>query len=249
MVLHNQSRSAALLLVAALLAVLAAPALAQAPDAAAEDTTAAAADLTGRGSLGFSLGAIRFLGGDLGDGAGVRPILRGVFRYVWNPRLASVLEGGFGWNAYGEGGSFEGPDSVGTLATVTPLTLGLDYRLNLAHPSVMPRIGAGVGAYFVEIRSGRDAISRDPVTDHARSRTAPGLYGKGGFEFLLKPNFTLHADLLYHYMLIGDDAKYPAGWLDKNGSFAEVRTGLNYYFTIRQTGAAPRAPIEEEEEE
>lgn len=246
MVFRNLSRPKALLLLPALLVALAAPVLA----ADDEDAPAApATDLTGKGGLGFSFGAIRFFGGDLGDGAGVRPILRGNFRYVYSPRIAIALEAGFGWNAYGKGGSYTGPDSVGTLAIVSPLTIGVDYRLNLAHPSVMPRVGAGVGFYPVAVRAGRDVTSRDPVSDHARNQTGPGLYGKGGFEFLLKPSLSLHADFLYHYMLIGDDTKYPSGWLDKNGSFAEVRTGLNYYFTIRQTGAAPRGPSDEEEEE
>jgi opacity protein-like surface antigen len=214
----------------------------------AEDEASTGDGLAGMGSLGFSIGAMKFLSGnELSDGA-VRPILHGQFKYVLNDKLVIPLEGGWGWNAYGEGGGFEGPDSVGTLAVATPLTVGIDYRFQTGKPSVVPRVGAGVGLYLLSIRSGRTTPSRDPVTDQKRKSTSPGLYGKGGVEFMLSPTFWLNTDLMYHMVLSADSDKYPRGWLDDNASFAELRVGLNYYFTIRGDGASVRGGSDEDEE-
>src|SRR5262249_39121725 len=97
----------------------------------------AADDLAGKGAIGFSMGAMRFTSsGRLSRGGGVRPILRVSFKYTWQNRLVSVLEGGYGWNSYGEGGDYSGPDSIGTVAVITPFTAGLDYRLNLTNPKI-----------------------------------------------------------------------------------------------------------------
>jgi hypothetical protein len=58
----------------------------------------------------------------------------------------------------------------------------------------------------------------------------------------------LNADLLWHRALSGDKDRFPSGYLDESFSFAEFRVGINYYFTIRSTGASPTRPEEEEEE-
>jgi opacity protein-like surface antigen len=249
-----RSRWASLSLLAAFLLSLHGVARAQ------EDAEADAADddvleesenpLVGKGSLGFTLGAMKFTGGeDLSTDAGIRPMFRGTFRYVWSDRISMPVEGGFGWNAYGEGGGFNGPDSVGTLATVVPFTVGLDYRFGTGSPSVSPRVGAGLGLYILGIRSGRDVTSRDPITDKERNAVGPGVYVKGGCEFTLKENFTLGTDLAYHQVFSGNDEDFPRGWLDENASFLDIRAGLNYYFTIRGGGASPRGGSEDEDEE
>jgi hypothetical protein len=205
--------------------------------------------LAGMGSLGFSMGAMKYLSGnELSDGS-VRPIFHGTFKYVLNDRLSFPLEGGWGWNAYGEGGGFEGPDSVATLAVITPLTVGLDYRFQTGKPSVVPRVGGGLGMYLISIRSGRSTSSRDPVTDKKRKSASAGIYGKAGVEFMLKPTFWLNTDLMYHMVFSADADSYPRGWLDDNASFAELRVGLNYYFTIRGDGASVQGGSDEDEEE
>jgi opacity protein-like surface antigen len=206
-------------------------------------TAARADDYAGKGSVGASLGAMRYTGNqDLSDGAGVRPILRVSFKYTWQNRLVSVLEGGYGWNAYGEGGDFAGPDSIGTLAVVVPFTVGLDYRLTPESQKFMPRVGAGVGVYTVSIRSGRDRISRDRLTDADRRSTGPGFYAKLGSDYALNPSLLVNTDLLWHYALVKDEEKFPTGFLNGNASFAEFRIGLNYYFAINTTGPSPNTP-------
>jgi hypothetical protein len=212
--------------------------------------SAGADQLAGKGSVGFALGAMRFTGGDrLSDDAGVRPIFHGIFKYMWDEHLVSLVEAGFGWNSYGEGGGFVGPDTTGTVAVVTPFTLGVDYRFGAPESRVIPRVGAGAGLYAMTIRSGRDRISRDPVTEEKRRKTTPGFYGKVGTEVILLEAMALNADVLYHTALFSDEENFPGGYFDSGASFAEFRVGLNYYFTIRQTGSSPMKPPEEEEEE
>jgi len=202
--------------------------------------------LAGMGSLGFSIGAMKYLSGnELSDGS-MRPILHGSFKYVLDEHWVLPLEGGWGWNAYGEGGGFEGPDSVATLAVVSPVTVGLDYRFQMNSPSVVPRVGAGLGMYLISIRSGRSEPSRDPVTDEKRKSASFGFYGKGGVEFMLKPTFWLNTDLMYHMVFSSDAESYPRGWLDDNASFIELRVGLNYYFTISGDGASEISGEDEE---
>ncbi|TPW08978.1 MAG: hypothetical protein FD129_2361, partial [bacterium] len=205
--------------------------------------------LAGMGSLGISLGAMKyFSGSDLSDGS-ARPIFHAQFKYVWNERLVSILDGGWGWNSYGEGGGYDGPDTLGTLAVATPVTLGLDYRFQTSKPSIVPRVGAGVGLYLLSIRAGRSNSSRDPITDQKRKSTSFGFYGKVGAEFMLKPTFWLNTDLIAHEILSADAESYPSGWLDENAGFIEIRVGLNHYFGIRGDGAAVQSGAEEEEEE
>lgn len=210
---------------------------------------ARADDLTGKASVGFAMGVMRYTGGDsLATGAGIRPMLRATVKYVWDEHLVSVLETGYGWNAYGPGGDYNNPQhpEVATLAVVIPLTMGMDYRFQTG-PRVSPRVGAGAGIYGVTIRSGRDRVSLERVSHRRRVKTGPGVYLKGGTEVSILPAMYLNADLLWHYAFTADETRFPEGWLDQNVSFAEVRVGLNYYFTIRSTGAAPRKPTGGEE--
>ena len=206
-------------------------------------TTASADDLAGKGSIGASLGVMRLTGNaDLSDGAGIRPILRLSFRYAWQNHFVSVLEAGYGWNAYGEGGGWSGADSVGTLAVVKPFTVGLDYRLRTENSRFLPRIGAGLGVYSIQIRSGRDRISRDRLTSADRRVTAPGIYGKIGTDYVSTPSLVFNVDALWHYAFSADEEKFPSGFLNANASFIEGRVGISYYFNIASTGPAPTKP-------
>jgi opacity protein-like surface antigen len=212
---------------------------------------ARADDLAGKASIGASLGAMRFLSGDsLSSGAGIRPMFRGTIKYVWDEHLVSIVEAGYGWNAYGPGGDYNNPEhrDVVTLAIAIPLTAGLDYRFPTKAARIMPRIGAGAGFYGVQLKSGSDQLSIEKKSGRERKKTSPGLYLKGGTEIGILPAMTLNADLLWHYVFLGDTEKFGEGhWLDQNTSFAEVRVGLNYYFTIRSGGATPHKPGSEEE--
>jgi hypothetical protein len=210
--------------------------------------TAHSDDLAGKGSIGASLGVMRFTGNaDLSEGAGIRPILRLSFRYAAH-RFVSVLEAGYGWNAYGQGGEWAGADSVGTLAVVKPFTVGLDYRLRTENSRFLPRVGAGLGVYSIQIRSGRDRISRDRLTSADRQVTAPGLYGKIGTDYVSTPSLVFNVDALWHYAFSADEEKFPSGFLNANASFIEGRVGISYYFNIASTGPAPTKPEGTEEE-
>lgn len=211
---------------------------------------ARADDLAGKASIGFSMGGMRYLSGDsLSFEPGMRPMFRGTVKYVWDEHFVSVVESGYGWNAYGPGGDYDNPEhrEVVTLAVVIPLTFGMDYRFQSGNPRITPRVGAGLGFYGFTMRSGMDHVSREVVSGRERRRTALGGYLKGGTEVGILPAMTLNADVLWHYAALGDEEKFPEGWLDQNTSFAEARIGLNYYFTIRSTGATPTKPGSEEE--
>jgi hypothetical protein len=202
-------------------------------------TASLADDLSGKGSIGASVGIMRYLNSELSEGANARPMLRLTFRYAWDNPLITVLETGYGWNAYGEGGDWAGSDSVGTLAVVTPVTAGLDYRFQINSEKFLPRVGAGLGVYLMNIRAGRDRLSRDPVTSADRKTHGLGFYGKGGTDYLINPSFVLNGDLLLHYAFVGDEEKFPSGFLNADASFIELRIGMSYYFPIGSTGPAP----------
>lgn len=217
---------------------------------AAASRVASADPLSGKGSIGAGLGSIRFTGGkDFSDGAQIRPVLRMMAHYAWQDHFVSVLEGGYGWNAYDEGGDFRGPDTTGTIAIVTPITLGLDYRFASASPKLIPHFGLGVGAYPLTIRAGRDRISLDRLNYKRRRKVAGGGYAKIGAEFLALPAMLLNADLLYHFIPMSDEKGFPGGYFDASASLLEFRVGISYYFTIKPTGPSPEGAPEGEEKE
>lgn len=212
-------------------------------------TPARADDLAGKGGIGFSLGFMRYTGNeDFSTDAGIRPMLRVSARYVWQQNLTTTLDAGYGWNAYGDGGDFRGPDTTGTLAVVTPINLGMEYRFATAG-RVIPRFGAGIGVYPFAIRAGRDRISRDRINYKDRRKSAFGGYAKFGAEYPVVSGLALNGDLLYHLAPMSDETRFPGGYFDAAASFVEFRVGLNYYFTIRQTGASPEGQKDAEDEE
>ena len=214
------------------------------------NSTASADGLAGKGSIGGSIGAMRYLSNsDFTEGSSVRPVFHAMAHYVWENHFVSTLEGGWGWNARGDGGDFRGPDTTGTVMVVTPITFGLDHRFEGANPKFAPHVGVGFGAYPFTVRAGRDRISKDRINYKKRRTTAAGGYGKVGMEYLALPAMALNADLLYHFVPMGDAEGFPGGYFDKSVSFAEVRVGMSYYFTIRSTGPSPTGKKDAEDEE
>ena len=194
-------------------------------------------NLAGMGSLGVSIVVMKYVSGNELSNGSARPIFHAAFKYVLNDHLVMPLEIGWGWNSYGEGGGYDGVDTLGTLAVLVPGTLGLDYRFRTGKPSVVPRVGVGVGLYQVSVRAGRSQTSRDPVSDKIRKSISPGFYGKLGAEFMLKSTFWLNTDLMVHQVFCADADNYPRGWLDDNTTVVELRVGLNHYFRIRGNDA------------
>ena len=81
----------------------AASAHAQTPESTVPLDTTDIVDITGRGSLGVSGGAVLFLhGGNYGNEGlnKTRLIGQAVFKYNFTPALAGVAEFGWGWNTY-----------------------------------------------------------------------------------------------------------------------------------------------------
>lgn len=195
---------------------------------------AQAADIVGRGSVGASGGGMLFLSGeDFGEGE-ARLIGQVVFKYNFSSHLAGVIESGYGWNAY--------PDEredADTLAVVVPTTLGLEYRWRLGETKLWPNFGAGAGLYSLGVKDSFRSWARANNDRERLTWTSPGLYGKLGAEVLFDNAVSISFGALYHQIFSKDEEKFPDKWGNQNTSFAEVRLGVNYYFTLKSAGPAP----------
>lgn len=194
------------------------------------------ADIVGRGSIGLSGGGMLFLSGDqFGNGNSGRPIGQIVFKYNFSSRLAGVLESGFGWNAYRNGAGSEDD----TLATVIPTTLGLEYRTRYGETQVWPHLGAGLGLYSLGVKDTYRTWARANNGTERLTWTTPGVYGRVGGEYLFSNGASINLDVLYHQIFSKSTDRFPDRWGNQNTSFGEVRLGVNYYFTLKQSGPAP----------
>ncbi len=205
---------------------------------------ALAADIVGRGSVGGSLGGMKFLGGDdFGEGS-VRFIGQAVFKYNFSRSLAGVLESGWGWNAYPT--SEEGVDD--TLATVVPTTLGIEYRWQQGQGHLWPHLAAGAGLYTLGVKDSFRTYAYASEGTERLNWTSPGLYGKVGVEYLFDNGVSMNWDFLYHTIFSEDSDRFDK-WGDQSTSFAEFRMGASYYFTIKEPGPATteEEPAEESE--
>lgn len=199
-------------------------------------SAASAADIVGRGSIGLSGGAMLFTSGaQFGNGNSARPIGQVVFKYNFSNRLAGVLESGFGWNAYRN----DAGTKDDTLATVIPTTLGLEYRTRYGETQLWPHLGVGAGMYALGVKDTyRTWASANNGTERL-TWSSPGIYGRLGGEYLFSNGVSINLDVLYHQIFSKDLSRYPDRWGNQNTSFAEVRLGVNYYFTLKQAGPAP----------
>ena len=198
-----------------------------------------AADIVGRGSIGGSLGGMKFLSGDdFGEGE-VRFIGQAVFKYNLSDHLAAVVESGWGWNAY--------PDNrpeKDTLATVIPTTFGLEYRSRLGQSNIWAHLGAGGGFYALGVKDSYRTWAHDGDTNAKLTWTSPGFYGKLGGEYLFDNAVSINVDFLYHAVFSNDEDRFPMRWGNQNTSFGEFRVGANYYFTLRDYGSGDGAEEE-----
>jgi hypothetical protein len=220
---------------------------------------AQAADIVGRASFGVSGGAMTFLSGSDYSAGGLkrtRPVGQFVFKYNFSSKLAGVLESGYGWNSYGDVDL-----NTDTLAVVIPTTIGLEYRFRAGESKLWPHAAVGGGIYSLGIKdSYRTWAEAGDGTDRL-TWSSPGMYGKLGTEYLFDDGVSLNFDFLFHAIFSKDDkytftpvdpgdpnydpneeaarARYSNTWGVQNTSFAEFRIGVNYYFTIKKTSAAP----------
>ncbi len=193
-----------------------------------------AADIVGRGSVGGSLGGMKFLNGqDFGNG-NVRFIGQAVFKYNFSTGLAGVMESGWGWNAYPN--NVSGVDD--TLATVIPTTFGIEFRKQRGESHIWPHVGVGAGLYSLSVKDSFRSYAFAKSGTERLNWTKPGIYGKVGAEYLFDKPVSLNWDFLYHVIFAKDTSRFDM-WGNQNTSFGEFRMGVNYYFTIKQPGAAP----------
>ncbi|MBD3235608.1 MAG: hypothetical protein GF330_02760 [Candidatus Eisenbacteria bacterium] len=182
-------------------------------------------ELSEKGSFGFSLGAMRwFADEDAAEWQGhpvqIRLIGKAVFRYRANLDWVVSVETGFGWNSYAE--------SDDLVTWVIPTTVGLERRVGELWGATTYLAG-GAGFYVWGRRRDGDYL-RDPVTFKALHATDPGLYVGLTAESPLTQYVTVTAQTSLHfiYSAHADDFE---GELGGSDLFADLRLGVNYYFS------------------
>ena len=206
-----------------------------------------AADLVGKASIGASGGTMKFVSGDdFGQGS-ARLIGQAVFKYNFTPTLAGVLDVGWGWNGYPKG-------STDTLAVVVPATIGVEYRFHAGAGKLWPHAGAGTGLYQLGVQKDAGTYARAGDGAEILKWTSLGFYGKAGTEYVFDNGISINLDFLYHAILSDRTSRYaftrelsegdpspPENntWGLQNTSFAEIRIGVNYYFTLKESSPAP----------
>ncbi|MBM3317670.1 MAG: hypothetical protein FJY75_07435 [Candidatus Eisenbacteria bacterium] len=204
-------------------------------------------ELNGFGSFGVSLGAMRWFadadarrfrepiappGGasgasswtyEEGSAAQVRPIGKAVFRYRVNTRHLVAIETGYGWNSYA--------DSDDTVTSVIPTTIGIERRLTDVGGTTLS-LCVGGGAY-VWARRQNSRFLRDPETGRKLHAVEPGAYLGLGSEFHLSGHVTCTITSTAHYMLSVHGENFPVT-LGGDDLFADLRVGVNYYFSPRE---------------
>jgi hypothetical protein len=188
-------------------------------------------ELNGMGSFGISLGGMNWLAdadartfdGDAhGEGGTAQPRLIGkaVFRYRLNTNWLIALESGFGWNSY--------PDSDDLVLWVIPTTVGLERRFrDISGFTTSFLFGAGVYVWG-QRRHGEFLL--DAVTQRDYHAADPGLFGGLVAETHIAAHVTFTGMVAAHYIYSAhkDDFKDRLGGDDV---FAEMRLGVNYYFS------------------
>lgn len=228
-----------------------ASARAQTPETAVPLDTTEAIDITGRGSIGASGGAMLFLhGGNYGNEglSKTRLIGQAVFKYNFTPSLAGVAELGWGWNTYTAG-------AQDTIVVIVPATLGVEYRMH-AGGQFWPHAAVGGGFYWIGVKDTPDTYASAGDDAKKLKWTSPGVYGKLGTEYLFNSGVAINFDVLFHhafskneeftYTGINPSAPLNNRWGLQNVTFGEVRLGVNYYFEFKHHETpAPESPPEE----
>mgnify|MGYP002624203800 CR=1 FL=1 len=192
---------------------------------------AEAVELAGRGSIGGSAGMMRFLSGEqLGESPKPRFMLQASFKYNVTDAWSAVVETGWGWNAYDSG--TEGVDD--TLATVIPTTIGVQYRMNLEESILHPNVGAGIGLYSLGVKDTFNSWAYANQGTQKLTWTKPGMYLRGGVEWIFSNGAAVNMDLAWHMILSNDD-RFDR-WGNQNTSFAQFRVGASYYFALTGGG-------------
>jgi outer membrane protein W len=206
--------------------------------------------LAGKGSIGASIGVMKFASGDDWTDGSARLIGNAVIKYNINNSWAVTLEGGAGWNNYGT----SLPDSLkfgssDTLGVVFPITIGAQYRFQLNEGKIWPQFGAGIGIYNLGIKDSPNTWARNTSTGDRLTWTTFGLWGKAGAEYMFSERVGMNFDFLFHFFDATDDnlsrvdpciplpgeedcEDYIPRFTTSSTSFIQGRIGVNYYFGI-----------------
>ena len=215
-------------------------------------TGARAEDQRGRGSIGASLGAMRWTGGiDLRQGAEVRPMGEAVFGYVWRSNIQFVSHVGFGWNGYNTCYQAEDGSSVcsgwSSLIprgyspdTERPAVSRVGYataeiQQNFGIGKYQPHVNLGAGMYGWRAGSTRHVL-KDPATQEHVSGISPGLNLGIGVENYVHPRVAIDAAVAGHYIFSANQTKLPSGF-GQNAHYVQLRLGVRWYFGIGAGGA------------
>ncbi|MCK4304304.1 MAG: hypothetical protein KAY24_08710 [Candidatus Eisenbacteria sp.] len=188
-------------------------------------------ELCSMGSFGISLGAMQWLadsdareyrGDEYGAGgtAELRLLGKAVFRYRLDMNWLLSMETGFGWNGY--------PDSGNLVLWVIPTTVGAERRIGEIS-GFTTSLCFGGGVYVWGQRRGGNFLV-DAVTCEKYHATDPGAYLGLGGETHMTDHVTVTGLAAAHYIYSAnrDDFKDRLGGDDV---FAEIRIGINYYFS------------------
>jgi len=213
---------------------------------------AAVKDLDGYGGVGGTFGWMAYLSGFELSRSNPRPIFHFRASYFLTSQIDLEGEVGFGWNAYEPRADgmqdvvVENPDgsrdwyeiTAPTVAVVSPWTVGASYRKDVGAGNLIPHVGAGAGAYIMDIRTDYRTTIKDPITGEKMRWVSPGFYMKVGTEVVWNSGAALSFDLLYN-ILLSENEDFVNGWAT-NTSFLELRVGGTYYFNLGGgSGAVP----------
>lgn len=175
--------------------------------------------LRGFTGYGMTMGIIRVHSAEVAEGAQIRPVLQGDFRYRFSDQWIGKGEFGFGWNG------FEARED--TVLALTYGTLGLERELhNLLGMTF--RLGAGGGMYRWNYKSEGKSV-RDPITHRFYRGFVPGGYVGLEGERRLTRHVTTTLAFQNHYIFTASD-RYER-LFDENLGAWTARLGVHYHFS------------------
>ncbi len=196
--------------------------------------------LNGHGGFGISLGVMRWLAdadarefpGDEefpeGGSAQLRPIGKAMFRYRIDSQWVLSIEIGYGFNGYKNSGD--------TVLFTIPTTFSLERRIGEIRGATTA-VSFGAGAYVWGLRRSGQYL-RDPVTYKALHTVDPGILLGLTSEFHVGRAVTFMAALTGNYIFSVHGSDFE-GYLGGNKAYADLRIGLNYYFSPYEGFASP----------
>ena len=183
------------------------------------DTEEVFEPLRGFTGYGLTMGVIGLHGAEVTEGAQIRPVLQGDFRYRFSDHWIGKGEFGFGWNGF--------EARADTVLALTYGTLGAEREFhNLLGMTL--RLGVGGGMYRWNYKSDGKSV-RDPITHRFYRGFVPGGYVGLEGERRLTRHVTTTLALQNHYILTASD-RYER-LFDENIGAWTARLGVHYHFS------------------